>query len=32
LVVEDMNYAGKFIVTKRIDYANNSKIVGYIYG
>ena len=30
-VVEDMNYAGRFIVTQRIDSLSNSKIVGYIY-
>lgn len=31
IVVEDMNYAGKFIVTRRTESADNSKIIGYIY-
>lgn len=31
IVVEDMNYAGKFIVTRRTDSVDNSKIIGYIY-
>jgi hypothetical protein len=31
MTVEDMNYAGRFIVTQRIDNINNSNIVWYIY-
>ncbi len=31
ITVRDMNYAWKYIVTKRIDNADNSKIVWYIY-
>lgn len=31
LTIEDMNYESKFVVTKRIDSASNSKIIGYIY-
>jgi hypothetical protein len=31
MTIEDMNYAGRFIVTQRIDNINNPKIVGYIY-
>ena len=31
MTIEDMNYAGRFIVTQRIDNINNSNIVWYIY-
>lgn len=31
MVVEDMNYAWKYIVTKRTDNSSNSKIIWYIY-
>ncbi|MCF7835154.1 LysM peptidoglycan-binding domain-containing protein [Candidatus Gracilibacteria bacterium] len=31
MIIEDMNYAGKYIVTKRTDNSSNSKIIGYIY-
>ncbi|MFZ2151316.1 MAG: LysM peptidoglycan-binding domain-containing protein [Candidatus Absconditicoccaceae bacterium] len=31
LTIRDMNYAGKYIVTKRVDNSDNSKIIGYIY-
>jgi surface antigen len=31
MVIEDMNYAGKFIVTRRTEQVDNSKIIGYIY-
>lgn len=31
MVIEDMNYAGKFIVTRRTEKVDNSKIIGYIY-
>lgn len=32
MVVEDMNYEGKFVVTKRVENINRSGIIGYIYG
>ncbi|GHW02418.1 hypothetical protein AGMMS50249_2040 [candidate division SR1 bacterium] len=32
MVVEDMNYDGKFVVTKRTENINRSGVVGYIYG
>ena len=31
MTIEDMNFAGRFIVTQRIDNINNPNIVGYIY-
>ncbi len=31
MIIEDMNYAGKFIVTRRTEQVDNSKIIGYIY-
>ena len=31
MLVEDMNYAGKFVVTQRIETVNRAEIVGYIY-
>ncbi len=31
MIVEDMNYAGKFIVTQRWESASRQGIVGYIY-
>ena len=31
ITVRDMNYAWKYIVTKRIDNEDNSKIIWYIY-
>lgn len=31
MIIEDMNYAGKFVVTQRWDSTSNSKIIGYIY-
>lgn len=31
MVIEDMNYAGRYIVTKRWENVNRSGIVGYIY-
>lgn len=32
MIVEDMNYLGKFVVTRRYEDVNNSKISCYIYG
>ncbi|MDR0282267.1 MAG: LysM peptidoglycan-binding domain-containing protein [Candidatus Peribacteria bacterium] len=32
MVIEDMNYEGKFVVTKRVESASRSGIIGYIYG
>ena len=31
MLVEDMNYAWKFVVTQRIESVNRAEIVGYIY-
>jgi hypothetical protein len=31
MTIEDMNFAGRFIVTQRIDSINNPNIAGYIY-
>ncbi|MDO4713202.1 MAG: CHAP domain-containing protein [bacterium] len=31
MLVEDMNYVGKYIVTQRWDNVSNAKIIGYIY-
>ena len=31
MLVEDMNYAGKFVVTQRIESVNRAGIIGYIY-
>jgi surface antigen len=31
VLIEEMNYSGKFIVTKRKDDLNNSNIKCYIY-
>jgi surface antigen len=31
MLVEDMNYAWKFVVTQRIETVNRAEIVGYIY-
>ena len=31
MLVEDMNYAGKFIVTQRIESVNRKQIIWYIY-
>lgn len=31
MLVEDMNYAGKFVVTQRIENVNRGEIIGYIY-
>ena len=32
LIVRDMNYAGRFIVTERWEDVSNAKIKCYIYG
>ena len=32
MVIEDMNYDGKFVVTKRTEKINRKEIIGYIYG
>jgi surface antigen len=32
MVIEDMNYKGKFIVTKRVESISRGGIIGYIYG
>jgi surface antigen len=32
MVIEDMNYEGKFVVTKRTESTSRSGIIGYIYG
>jgi surface antigen len=32
MVIRDMNYAGKFIVTERYEDPDNSAIKCYIYG
>jgi hypothetical protein len=32
MVIRDMNYAGKFIVTERYEDTDNSAIKCYIYG
>jgi len=32
MVIEDMNYEGKFIVTRRVESTSRSGIIGYIYG
>ena len=31
MLVEDMNYAGKFVVTQRVESVNRAGIIGYIY-
>lgn len=31
ILVEDMNYSSKYVVTQRRDSISNSKIIGYIY-
>jgi len=31
ILVEDMNYAGKFVVTQRIESTSRAGIIGYIY-
>lgn len=31
MLVEDMNYAGKFVVTQRVEKVNRSEIIWYIY-
>jgi hypothetical protein len=31
MLVEDMNYAWKFVVTQRIESVNRAEIIGYIY-
>ncbi len=31
MLVEDMNYAGKFVVTQRIESVSRAEIIGYIY-
>lgn len=31
MLVEDMNYVGKYIVTQRWDNVSNPKIIGYVY-
>lgn len=31
MIIEDMNYAGKYIVTQRWESANRQGIIGYIY-
>ena len=31
MLLEDMNYVGKYIVTQRWDNVSNWKIIGYIY-
>ena len=31
MLVEDMNYAGKFVVTQRIESISRGEIIGYIY-
>jgi surface antigen len=32
MVIEDMNFVWKYIVTQRIESTSNDKIIGYIYG
>ena len=32
MIIEDMNYEGKFIVTRRVESTSRSGIIGYIYG
>ncbi|MDR0860087.1 MAG: LysM peptidoglycan-binding domain-containing protein [Candidatus Peribacteria bacterium] len=32
MVIEDMNYKGKFVVTKRVESTSRSGVLGYIYG
>jgi surface antigen len=32
MVIEDMNYKGKFVVTRRVESTSRSGIIGYIYG
>ena len=32
MTIEDMNYEGKFVVTKRTESINRGGIIGYIYG
>jgi surface antigen len=32
MVVEDMNYEGKFVVTRRTESTSRGGIIGYIYG
>ena len=31
MLVEDMNYAGKFVVTQRVESVSRGEIIGYIY-
>lgn len=31
MLIEDMNYVGKYIVTQRWDNVSNPKIIGYVY-
>jgi surface antigen len=31
MLVEDMNYAGKFVVTQRVESTSRAGIIGYIY-
>jgi hypothetical protein len=31
MLIEDMNYEGKFVVTQRIEKTSRSWIIGYIY-
>ena len=31
MLLEDMNYVGKYIVTQRWDNVSNAKIIGYVY-
>jgi surface antigen len=32
MLIEDMNYEGKFVVTRRIESTSRKEIIGYIYG
>ena len=32
MVIEDMNYDGKFVVTRRTEQISRKEIIGYIYG
>jgi surface antigen len=32
MIIRDMNYVGKFVVTERWESTDNSKISCYIYG
>lgn len=31
MLLEDMNYVGKYVVTQRWDNVSNPKIIGYVY-